>query len=418
MTQLTDDCFAFGGKLMTMADALTVLNERVVPVAEIDDVALADARGRVLAEDVASAVDVPQHDNAAVDGYALRFADLQSDAETRLAVRARAAAGHPAEIAVGQAEAARIFTGAVMPEGADTVIMQEDVSRDGDYVLVPPGLKIGANRRKAGEDIARGSLVLQRGHRLRPQDLGVLAAIGRDRLRLYRRLRVAAFSTGDELQEPGQPLRPGGVFDSNRRILIALLQNLGCEVSDLGILADSADDVRNALAAAADRHDLLITSGGMSTGEEDHVKTVVEALGNLHFWRLAIKPGRPLALGQVGRTPIVGLPGNPVAVMVTFVAMVRPMILRLMGGEAPPPHSFKVCAGFAHKKKKDRREWLRVRLEGEGPGTWRARKFPREGAGILSSLVEADGLVELPEDLTRLAPGTMVDFLPFSEVTQ
>ena len=189
-------------------------------------------------------------------------------------------------------------------------------------------------------------------------------------------------------------------------------------MTDLGILRDEAGAVQAALARAAEGHDLIVTSGGVSVGEEDHVKQAVEALGKLHLWRLAIKPGRPLALGQVGAVPFVGLPGNPVAVMVTFVAMVRPMILRLMGGEAPPPHSFKVCAGFAHKKKKDRREWLRVRLEGEGPGTWRARKFPREGAGILSSLVEADGLVELPEDLTRLAPGTMVDFLPFSEVTQ
>lgn len=416
MTQLTDDCFAFGGKLMTMADALAVLNRRVVPVADVDDVALADARGRVLAEDIVSTVDVPQHDNAAVDGYALRFADLRSDAETRLAVRARAAAGHPAETTVAPGQAARIFTGAVMPAGSDTVVMQEDASRDGDDVLVPPGLKIGANRRKAGEDIARGGGVLHRGHRLRPQDLGVLAAIGRDRLRLYRRLRVAAFSTGDELQEPGQPLRPGGVFDSNRRVLIALLQNLGCTVDDLGILADNADDVREALAAAADGHDLLITSGGMSTGEEDHVKTAVETLGNLHFWRLAIKPGRPLALGQVGRTPIVGLPGNPVAAMICFLRFARPLILRLAGATEVEPTFFRVPADFAHRKKRDRREWVRARLVRGGDGVLVAQKFDRQGSGILTSMVDSDGLVELPEELTYLDPGSPVDFLPFNEV--
>ncbi len=416
MTQLTDDCFAFGGNLMTMADALAVLNQRVVPVAEIDDVALADARGRVLAEDIVSAVDVPQHDNAAVDGFALRFADLCPDAETRLAVRARAAAGHPAKTAIGKAEAARIFTGAVMPAGTDTVVMQEDVARDGDDVLVPPGLKTGANRRKAGEDIARGDIVLRRGHRLRPQDLGVLAAIGRDRLHLYRRLRVAAFSTGDELQEPGQPLRPGGVFDSNRRVLVALLQNLGCEVDDLGILADDADDVRHALAAATDGHDLLITSGGMSTGDEDHVKAAVEALGNLHFWRLAIKPGRPLALGQVGRTPIVGLPGNPVAAMICFLRFARPLILRLAGATDVEPTLFRVPADFAHRKKRDRREWVRARLVRGGDGVLVARKFDRQGSGVLTSMVDSDGLVELPEELTQLDPGSPVDFLPFNEV--
>lgn len=416
MTQLTDDCFAFGGKLMTMADALAVLNRRVVPVADIDDVALPDAGGRVLAEDVVSTVDVPQHDNAAVDGYALRFADLHSETETRLAVRARAAAGHPAAAAVGPAEATRIFTGAVMPGGADTVVMQEDVRRDGDDVVVPPGLTIGANRRRAGEDISRGSVVLRRGHRLRPQDLGVMAAIGRDRLRLYRRLRVAAFSTGDELQEPGQPLRPGGVFDSNRRVLIALLQNLGCAVDDLGILADRADTVREALAAAADGHDLLITSGGMSTGEEDHVKTAVEALGNLHFWRLAIKPGRPLALGQIGRTPIVGLPGNPVAAMICFLRFARPILLRLAGATEVAPKFFRVPADFAHRKKRDRREWVRARLVPGGNGALVARKFDRQGSGVLTSMVDADGLVELPEELTRLDPGSPVDFLPFNEV--
>lgn len=416
MTQLTDDCFAFGGKLMTMKDALAVLNQRVVPVTDIEDIALAEARGRVLAEDVSSAVDVPQHDNAAVDGYALRFRDLRTDKDTRLSVRARAAAGHPATVAIGDGEAARIFTGAVMPAGTDTVVMQEDITRDGDHVVVPPGLKAGANRRKAGEDVRRGSVVLHRGHRLRPQDLGLLAAVGCNRLRLCRRLRVAAFSTGDELQDPGEPLRPGGVYDSNRHILIALLQNLGCEVADLGILADDPARVREALSAAAETHDLLITSGGMSTGEEDHVKAAVEALGNLHFWRLAIKPGRPMALGQVGRTPIVGLPGNPVASMICFLRFARPLILRLAGATDIEPNFFRVPADFEHRKKRDRREWVRARLVRGGDGALVARKFDRQGSGVLTSMVDSDGLVELPEDLTHLSRGSMIDFLPFTEV--
>jgi len=229
-------------------------------------------------------------------------------------------------------------------------------------------------------------------------------------------LRVALFSTGDELREPGTPLDPGCIYDSNRVTIAALLRGLGCRVSDLGILADRAETIRAALADAAAGHDLIVTSGGVSVGEEDHVKQAVAELGRIHFWRLAIKPGRPIALGQVGRVPLVGLPGNPVAVVVTFVNLVRPLILSLMGGRELVPHHFRVRAGFDHKKKKNRREWLRARLEDDGEGGWQAIKYPRDGAGILSSLVESDGLVELPEDMTYLESGTLVDFLPFSEV--
>ncbi|MEE8280672.1 MAG: molybdopterin molybdotransferase MoeA, partial [Alphaproteobacteria bacterium] len=291
-----------------------------------------------------------------------------------------------------------------------------DCRLDGARVALAPGIERGANRRPRGEDIAAGDTVLRRGMRLRPQDLGQAAATGRRELPVARPLRAALFSTGDELHEPGAPLTPGKIYDSNRATIHGLLSGLGCAVTDLGILADRPESLRAALGAAARDHDLIVTSGGVSVGDEDHVKQAVEALGKLHLWRLAIKPGRPLALGQVGAVPFVGLPGNPVAVMVTFLTLVRPMILRLMGADVPEPRRFQVRADFAHKKKKDRREWLRVRLAGDGPETWRAVKFPREGAGILSSLVEADGLVELPEDLTRLEPGTMVDFLPFSEV--
>ena len=423
MAQLSDDCFAQGGRLMRVAEAQALLEGVLVPVSAAEPVPLHAALGRVLLEDVVAAADVPPRDNSAVDGYAVFFADLDPEAETLLPVTGRAAAGHPLGRPARRGEAIRIFTGALMPEGSDgggpdTVMMQEDCRLEGDRVVIAPGIKRGANRRARGEDITAGATVLSQGLRLRAQDLGQAAAAGRREVLVAKPLRVALLSTGDELREPGAALEPGCIYDSNRTTIHGLLAGLGCAVTDLGILKDEAGTIRAALARAAEDHDLIVTSGGVSVGEEDHVKQAVEALGALHLWRLAIKPGRPLALGQVGAVPFVGLPGNPVAVMVTFVTMVRPMILRLMGGAAPPPHSFKVCAAFAHRKKKDRREWLRVRLEGEGPGAWRARKFPREGAGILSSLVEADGLVELPEDLTRLAPGTMVDFLPFSEVTQ
>lgn len=421
MAQLSDDCFAHGGRLMRLDEALALLEARVATVSETESVALAEAPGRVLREDVVADVSAPAEDNSAVDGYAVYFEDLDPQAETRLPVTGRAAAGHPLGRPAARGEAIRIFTGALMPHGPDggpdTVMMQEDCRLEGDAVVIRPGIERGSNRRLAGEDIRAGETVLRAGQRLRPQDVGLAAAAGRTHLQVARPLSVALFSTGDELQEPGNAPRAGCIYDSNRYTVGALLRGLGCRVDDLGILADRREAVTDALARAAAAHDLLVTSGGVSTGEEDHVKAAVEAGGALHAWRLAIKPGRPIALGQVGRTPFVGLPGNPVATMVTFLALVRPMVLRLMGGRVEPPHRFAVTADFDHKKKKDRREWVRARLAVGPDGRLLARKFPRDGAGILSSLVEADGLVELPEELTRLEPGATVAFLPFSEVT-
>ena len=422
MAQLSDDCFAQGGPLMRVEQARALLADKVVAVTERETVALTESLGRILAEDVVSPVDIPPAPNSAVDGYAVYHADLDPEAETRLPIAGRITAGQQDLPAAPRGQAVRIFTGARMPAGEDggpdTVMMQEDCTVEGDSVVIRPGIKQGANARKAGEDVTRGSTVLRAGQRLRPQDVGQAAAVGRQELLVSTRLKVALFSTGDELREPGAELGPGAIYDSNRYTIHALLTGLGCAVDDLGILPDRLDAVRNALASAEGRHDLIVTSGGVSVGEEDHVKTAVEALGKLHLWRLAVKPGRPIALGQVGPVPFVGLPGNPVAVVVTFLTVVRPLILRLMGGRDTPPHTFRVRAGFDHKKKKDRREWVRARLVDDASGALTAEKFPREGAGILSSLVEADGLVELPEDLTRLEAGAMVDFLPFSEVAQ
>jgi molybdopterin molybdotransferase len=365
---------------------------------------------------------VPGADNAAVDGYAIHFDDLDAAAETRLPVVGRAAAGHPYGQALPRGAALRIFTGALMPAGPDTVMMQEDCRPDGDAVRLRPGIKRGSNRRRAGEDVKAGAVVLAAGVRLRPQDVGLAAAVGRTSLIVARPLRVALFSSGDELVEPGRALAPGAIYDSNRVTIAALLRQLGCAVSDLGILKDRAAPLRTALARAAESHDLIITSGGVSVGEEDHVKAAVETLGRLHLWRLAIKPGRPLALGQIDAgnraVPFVGLPGNPVAAMVTFLRIAKPILLRLMGAGDFSPTLYRVRALFEHRKKTDRREFLRARLVPDAAGGLAAIKFPREGAGILSSLVEADGLVELPESMTRLEAGTMVDFLPFSEASR
>jgi molybdopterin molybdotransferase len=416
MAQLSDDCFAHGGRLTPLDEALDLLRDRLVAVTAVETAPLAACTGRILAEDVISDRAVPPHDNSAVDGYAVHFDDLDPDRETELPVAGRLAAGEAPTGPATRGTVIRIFTGAPMPAGADTVMMQEDCVEADGRVRIPPGIKRGANRRFAGEDVEAGATILTRGQLLRPQDVGLAASIGRAALPVHAPLKVALFSTGDERRAPGEPTPPGTVYDANRYALAALLRGLGCRVTDLGILRDDQAAIARALGTAAAGHDLVLTSGGVSVGEEDHVRAAVEAQGALHVWRLAIKPGRPVALGQIGATPFLGLPGNPVAVMVTFLRFARPLILRLMGAADPAPVLFRVRAGFDHTKKADRREWVRARLSPGDDGVPVATKFPRQGAGILSSMVAADGLVELPEALTYLERGMMVEFLPFSEV--
>ena len=421
MSQLTDDCFAFGGKLIPVADALARFREILVPVVAPEVAPLADALGRMLAEDVIADRSVPPHDNSAVDGFAVYFDDLADGAETMLPVTATIAAGHPLDGPQERGTATKIYTGAPMPAGPDgsspdTVLMQEDCRISGERVVIPNGIKRGANRRFAGEDVTEGARILQAGTRLRPQDIGLAAAIGRTELTVCKPLRVAIFSTGDEVRDPGTDAPGGTIYDSNRHTISALLRGLGCTVIDMGILPDQLDTIRDGLEDAAGKADMILTTGGVSTGGEDHVRSAVEALGSLHFWRLAIKPGRPVALGQVGKIPFIGLPGNPVAVMVTFLRVARPLIQRLAGAADTDPALFPVRSGFDYKKKQDRREYVRVTLKRTGTGILEAVKFEREGAGILSSMVAADGLVELPEDCTGVKAGDIVDYLPFSEV--
>jgi molybdopterin molybdotransferase len=415
MAQLSDDCFAFGNGLLTVAEALAEIDARLSPIVETERVALPAAAGRILADDVIATINLPPHANSAVDGYAVAHSDLQSDCETLLPVTGRAAAGHPFDRSLRRGEAIRIFTGAPMPDGADTVMMQEDCSVQDGWVRLKPGIKKGANRRHAGEDIAEGETALPAGRRLHPPDLGLAAALGHRELRVFRPLRVALLSTGDEVCDPGAPLRPGAIYDANRVMLGALFAGLGCTVTDFGIRPDREAVLVDTLAAACSGHDLIVTSGGVSAGEEDHVRSAVERLGTLHFWRLAIKPGRPVALGQTRGVPLIGLPGNPVAVLVTFIVLARPLIAKLAGATPPVPRLFPVRAGFSYRKKLGRREYLRASLDRDGD-TVIATKYPKDGAGILSSIVRSDGLAILDEDTSSLAAGTMVDFLPFSEV--
>jgi molybdopterin molybdotransferase len=325
-------------------------------------------------------------------------------------VAAGGSVGQPIE----PGHAVRIFTGAPMPHGADTVFMQEDVTiRDGAVVL-PAGLKQGANRRLAGEDVAAGDVALAAGRRLRPQDVALAAALGQTRLAVRRPLAVALFSTGDELREPGEALAEGAIHDSNRVALAALLRRLGAAVHDGGILPDDPATVSTSLAEAARSHDLIVTSGGVYTGEEDHVKAAVERAGSLVFWRLGIKPGRPVAMGIIDGTPFVGLPGNPVAVFVTFCFLVRPLVARLAGAAAERPFGLPVRAGFHYSKKGGRREYVRVSLRQGADGAVEAVKYRRDGAGVISSLTQTDGLAELAEAVTRVAIGDMVTFYPYA----
>ncbi|HEY4405364.1 MAG TPA: gephyrin-like molybdotransferase Glp [Xanthobacteraceae bacterium] len=424
MAQLTDDCFAFSGPLLPIDEVERILRERVMPVPETETVPLAAAYGRVLAGDIAAPIDLPPFDNSAVDGYAVRAADLDRAAETRLAVGERVTAGRAAARALKPGAAVRIFTGAPMPAGADTVFMQEDVRRDGETVLVPPGLDAGANRRLAGEDVRAGALLLPAGRRLSARHVALAAAVGLTQLDVRRRIRVAVLSTGDEIVEPGTRRPSAALFDANRYLLAGLIAGLGAQSTDLGIVPDDPKLLEQAIAAAAQEHDLVLTSGGVSTGEADHVRSAVETIGRLVFWRVAVKPGRPVAMGVIpGARPgsgaaFVGLPGNPVAAFVTFARVVRPLMGRLAGAELPPLIALPVRSTFAHRKKKGRREYVRVALRRAPDGVIEAVRHPQEGAGVLTSLTETDGLVELLEATTAIAPGDSVGFLSYAALVE
>lgn len=416
--RLIDDCFLHDKDRLRHADALALIRDRVSAVAAVEQASLEDAGGRILAEDMASTRMVPAHDNAAVDGYAFRHADYEASGGW-FAVTDRITAGHAPSAALQPGAAARIFTGAMMPEGADSVAMQEDCEaheQDGrQFVAIPPGLKEGANRRKAGEDLATGDRIAAAGQALRPQDIAALASSGFSTVPVYRSIRVALLSTGDEIVRPGSTATEGKAYDSNHFLLRALLEPLGPRITDLGILPDESVRIRETIAGAAEIHDAVITTGGASRGEEDHVLDSLDALGSRHSWQLAVKPGRPMMFGQIGDCAFLGLPGNPVAAFVCFLLYVRPLLIRMGGGLWSEPERYGLPAAFTiAKKKADRREFLRGRLLSKD-GIPHIAKFERDGSGLITSLREADGLIELDEACVGVRVGDIVQFIPFSQ---
>ncbi len=418
--KLLDDCFLHDKERLRHDDALEILRTRLGPIASPHLLPLSLASGHILAEEIKAPRNVPLHDNAAMDGYAYRASDFDTE-DGKFPVSMRIAAGDLAPAPLAENTAARIFTGAVIPPGADTVVMQEDCRLTGDVVSIPPGLKQGANRRLAGEDLAMGDVLLSKGQRLRPQDIAALASTGKAQVSVFKPLKIALISTGNELRRPGEDIMSGQVYDSNHYLLSALLEATSISnITDCGIIEDNADAVRSALQAAADNHDVILTTGGASRGEEDHVVSMLDTLGKRHMWQMAIKPGRPMTFGQIsgiGRDCLFfGLPGNPVAAMVCFLFYVKPALDVLSGGKWREPTRYPLPALFEiPNKKPDRREFLRGRLIRDGAGKLGVEKYGRDGSGIISSLREADGFIEVPEETTGISRREPVAFIPFSE---
>jgi molybdopterin molybdotransferase len=413
-----DDCFATSRNRLLHSEALNILKTRLPCIATSQTVPLEDATSRILAQVVTAPADVPSYDNSAVDGYAYCSAD-RDQRDGVFSISGRIAAGRTSVPPLIPGTAVRIFTGGAMPQGADTVAMQEDcklADREADSVFIPSGLKPGANRRLSGEDLKKGQTLMSPGQILRPQELAAIASAGLAEIEVYSRLRVATLSSGDEIKRPGSILETGQLFDSNHYLLRGLLNAGNVDITDLGVLPDRAEAIEGALSQAAKNHDVIVTTGGASLGEEDHVTRALDRLGKRHLWQLAIKPGRPMCFGQIGSSFVFGLPGNPVAAFVCFLLYVRPSLLRLGGADWVEPDRFQVPSGFdLPNKKPGRREFWRAWLENAPDGTRQAMKFRRDGSGLVTGLRKATGLLEIPEDVEAVRTGDLLSFIPFTE---
>ncbi len=403
----------FDPRAVPVARAREAIERFVVPIDCVERVAIRSALERVLARDVVSPIDVPAHDNSAMDGWAVRSQDLAADADTPLAAIGTAYAGVAFDGSVGAGQAVRVMTGAVMPAGCDTVVIQEVVRVDGERVVVPPGQQAGQNRRLRGEDLARGRPALHAGRLLRPADLGLLASLGFAEVPVQRRLRVAFFSTGDELRSIGEPLDAGCVYDSNRYTLFGMLTRLGVEVIDMGVVRDSREALEAAMRTASLHADAIVSSGGVSVGEADFTREVMDRLGEVAFWTIAMRPGRPMAFGRVGDAWYFGLPGNPVAVMVTFLFFVRDALIRLSGASPRPVLPLRARSAGRLRKRPGRTEYQRAIVAPGADGSLEARVTGSQGSGVLRSMSEANALVVLHHEQGDVSAGDWVDAIPF-----
>ncbi len=395
--------------LLPIDAALDRMLSEVKAVTTTELMPIIKAHGRILAEDLSSTISVPSFDNSAMDGYAIALSSLKNSNDCILSISQRIPAGSVGR-PLKQGTAARIFTGAPIPKGADAVVMQELCNEVDGKVNINSALKIDENIRFAGEDICKGDIILQKGAKLKPQEIGLAASVGITKVKVYRRLRVAIFFTGDELRESGEKLEGGQIYNSNRYTMSSLLESLDCELIDYGIVEDSLEATKNTLSAAAKKADLVMTSGGVSVGEEDYIRVALEELGQLDLWRVNVKPGKPLVFGKVGSTAFLGMPGNPVSVFVTFCLFARPFILKKQGANNYQAQCFKIPAGFEHLQKGFRNEYMRAKIE-NGVLTI----YPNQSSGVLSSVCWADGLAFIPMN-TIIKKGDLVEFTPFSEL--
>lgn len=400
-------------ELLAYDEALAQLTAAIVPTTGVVERPLMQALGSVLAQSIVSTIDVPGLAMSSMDGYAINTRDLPPAGICKLPVSQRIAAGSTGTALVS-GSAARIFTGAPVPMGSDAVIMQEQVVVEGNSIQFSQRPERGQNIRPAGNDIKKGTGILQHGQRLRAQDIGLAASIGISSLPVFEPIKVGIFFTGDELVEPGQPLAPGKIYDSNRYTLHGLLSSMGCEIIDLGLVGDTLEATKAAMLSACDQADLVVTTGGVSVGEEDHVRIAIEQLGELRLWRLGIKPGKPLAYGQIRQSSFIGLPGNPVSVFATFCLFVSPVIQILQGRNWSKPMATPVIAGFDWPKPDSRREFLRARLERSADGQTVVVIYPNQDSGVLTSTVWAEGFVEIAENST-VSRGDTVEYLSFSQ---
>ena len=414
MTQLTKDLKAFGNKLVKLNTAIKIIKNNFNLQQYTELVNLKNTLNRISGENIISSINVPAHSNSAVDGYAIHFKEY-SNGNRKFKIIGKSSAGHPFNKKVQKLNSIRVLTGAILPPNLDTIIMEEDCKIINNILTLPDNVKKGINYRYLGEDIKKNSIVYKKGHKIKPQDIGVLASLGIKRIRAYKALKIAIFSSGDELVNVGKPLNKGQIYDSNREMIIAFLGKLGFLVTDLGILKDKSDVIENKLKKASINNDLIITSGGMSLGDEDHIKNIIDNKGSIYAWRLAIKPGRPVGFGMFNKCPIIGLPGNPAAAFITFLVVAIPILKQMSGQLVNKYNLIPITSDFYYTKKKGRKEFIRVKLINK-KNKLTAQKFPKAGAGILTSTTWSSGIGILDEKVEEIKPGDKINYLSFNEI--